>query len=185
MIILLMMLMKISTSLAFEVKEIWNQENRLQIEFQCSSIDRFCHDLCHKDDSCKIEEKVCFNCVGTSILMNSIFEQMGLKYRNTQEEVSTYEMIDFFNTKKFVSFTSKSIFNQIEAYDSPALKSRFQSLCPEFVTYPMVIFELNPASSTPRSVKYVICDDKFFRMTDNAEIITNLIIKTDLKKFNW
>jgi hypothetical protein len=181
MIILLMMLMKISTSFAFEVKEIWNQENRLQIEFQCSSIDRFCHDLCLKDDSCKVEEKVCLNCVGTSMLMNSIFEQMGLKYRNTQEEVSSYELIDFLNKNNFVSITSKSIFNQIEAYDSPVLKSRFQSLCPENIAYPLVIFELNPTSHTPRSVKYVLCDEKIFRMTDSPIILTGEIRYAFLK----
>jgi hypothetical protein len=161
--------------------EGWNQQNRLQLEIRCDSTNRLCNDLCQHNDYCKIEEKICINCVGTSMLMNSIFEQMGMKYRSTNEEVSSYELIDFLNNKNFVSFTSKSIFNQIDSYDSPALKSRFQSLCSENVAYPLVIFELNPNSFMPRSVKFVICGEKIYRMSDLPEILTNnFILKTDL-----
>lgn len=175
MITSLVILFKLTSTFAFDINENWNQQNILQLEINCSDGDRFCNDLCHQDESCKIEEKICYNCVGTSLLMNSIFEQMGQKYRNTEVEVSPYELIDFLTQKKFISFTSKSIFNQIDAYDSPLLKNRFQSLCSNQTNYPVVIFELDLKSNSPRTVKYVICSEKIFSMSDQAQIDINNI----------
>jgi hypothetical protein len=175
MITLLVILFKLTTAFAFEINEVWNHQNKLQLEINCADGDRFCNDLCHHNDSCEIEEKICYNCVGTSLPMNSIFEQMGQKYRNTEEEVSPYELIDFLTQKKFISFTSKSIFNQIDAYDSPLLKTRFQGLCSTHVSYPIVLFELGNSSYSPKNVKYVLCSDKIFKMSDTPIILTNFL----------
>jgi hypothetical protein len=173
MMYILILLFKLSTASAFQSSEFWDQQNRLHLNFQCTNAEPFCFDLCQKNETCSFEEKVCVNCVGTSLLITSIFEQMGSLFQNTNEEISSYEFIDFIKQKKFVSFSSKSPFNQFESYDSPALKSRFQSLCGNQTDYPLVLFELNERSQTLKKIKFVICDDRVFRMTDSPDIIFN------------
>ena len=177
MITLFVLIIKLNSVNAFDVHEAWSDQNKLHLKFQCQSIDRFCYNLCEQDDKCLIEEKMCFNCVGTGLLLNAIFEQMGVLFQSTRDEITNYELIDFLNQKNFVSFTSRSAYNQIDSYDSPAIKARFQSLCEGLVDYPVVLFELNNVTHAISRVKYVLCNDRIFRMSDSPEVILNEFIK--------
>ena len=184
MITLIVLIIKLNLVNAFDVHEVWSDQNKLHLKFQCQSTDRFCYNLCNQNENCSIEEKMCFNCVGTGLLINAIFEQMGVLFQSTREEISPYELIDFLNQKNFVSFTSRSVYNQIDSYDSPAIKARFQSLCEGSVDYPVVLFELSKVSHAIIKVKYVLCNERIYRMSDSPEVILNEVILNEFIKKN-
>jgi hypothetical protein len=170
---LIHLLFKINLTFAFDASEKWLPDNTPNLIFECSKDERFCIELCGEEIKCSFKEKICKNCIGTSILMTNIFEQMGLLYRNNGIEVSQYEFIDFINKKNFVSFTSRSVYNQTDSFDSPSMKSRFQSLCPGKIEYPVVFFELKDNSNVLKSVKFVTCGNEIYKMTASPEVIFN------------
>lgn len=166
-------LFKINLSFGFVASENWLPDNTPNIIFECSKEERFCLELCNQESQCSIKEKICKNCIGTSILMTNIFEEMGVQYRNNGIEVNPYEFIDFLRKKNFVSFTSRSIFNQTDSFDSPSMKNRFQGLCSGKSEYPVVFFDLKENSNLLKSAKYVTCGSEIFKMTSDPEIILN------------
>lgn len=153
--------------------EYWGEDNSPKLKFSCDKNDGLCNQLCNKENNCEIQQVICRDCIGTSILMTNIFEEMGTRYRSTSEDVSNYEFIDFIKLGMYVTFSSKSIYNQTDSYDSENLKAKFLSLCPLKTQTSLVFFSLKNASKVLDEVKYVICDNSIFRMSDNPDIILN------------
>lgn len=169
---------------AIQVEEIWSADYNPQLKVQCfDGEETLCRDLCKSDlssNECIVDQKVCRDCVGTSLLVTNIFEGMGVRYRNRGDEVSSYELIDLLTSKNFVTFTSKSVYNHVDAYNSLTLQKKFQSLCPaETKSTPVVFFDLKPKSNILNKVRYVACDEKIFTMS--AEVLVD--IGLDLKGF--
>ena len=131
--ILLIGMTLISSVSAFEISEGWNEDYNPELTVKCSDLDRFCLELCQNELKCVIPQKVCKDCIGTSVLMTNIFDRMGVGYRNAGTAVDELELVDFIKAGNFVTFTSRSIYNQTDSFDSPSTRARFQSLrCPPF-----------------------------------------------------
>lgn len=155
------------------VSEYWDQDNSPRLKFVCDKYDVLCNQLCSSSSVCEIKQVVCRDCIGTSILMTNIFEGMGTFYRSTGESINAYEFVDFIKRGMYVIFSSKSIYNQADSYDSDALKAKFLSLCPSDTQNSLVFFSLKTSSNVLEEVKYVICDSKIFGMSDNPDIVLN------------
>lgn len=168
---------------AMGVEEVWSSEYRPQLKLSCTEGEEsMCSDLCPGSSSakeCILDQKVCRDCVGTSLLVTNIFEGMGVRYRNRGDEVSFYEFVDLIASKNFVSFTSKSVYNHVDSYDSLVLQKKFQSLCPVNSTLmPVVFFDLKPRTNVLNKVRYVACGEKLYTMSDDALVDIGVELKS-------
>ena len=153
--------------------EFGDQNNSPKLKITCDSKDSYCSQICNNESSCEIRQTACRDCIGTSLLMTNIFEDMGISYRSTNEIVSNYELVDFLQLGLFVTFSSKSIYNQTDSYDSDGLRAKFLSLCPLNAENSLVFFSLKNKTRVIDEVKYVICDGVVFKMSDDPDIILN------------
>lgn len=172
-----------NSAFALQVEEIWSSDYRPQLKVLCTSgEEQMCSELCKSEQAvneCIIDQKVCRDCVGTSLLVTNIFEGMGVRYRNRGDEVTSYELIDLLKSKNFVSFTSKSVYNHVDSYDSLTLQKKFLSLCPAgTMSTPVVFFDLKAKTNILNKVRYVACDDKIFTMSDEVLVDIGLDLKS-------
>jgi hypothetical protein len=159
-----------SANAFWKVEEIWDTNYNPKLSFVCDRNEQLCGQLCNNKITCQVNEVVCRDCIGTSILMTNIFDGMGSQYRSTGFEVSSYEFVDFIKKGMYVTFSSKSIYNQTDSYDSDSLKNKFLSLCPSGSVNSLVFFSVKDGSNILDEVKYVVCDKKIFGMTNSPDI---------------
>ncbi len=167
----------------YTIKEFWDQEYTPKIGVTCTNKDKFCDKLCKNKTYCEFPQVICRDCISTSILMTNIFENMSVFYRNSGEVAPAAEFIDFLKSKNYVSFSSRSIYNQTDSFDSAELQTRFQNLCPNFTKYPVVFFNLKANSNILNEAVYVACDSNVFKMTTDKDIVSDepLMLKMDLE----
>jgi hypothetical protein len=170
----IMIMFSMSSALSFELLEQWSTDYSPELKATCSSMDQLCLALCDNEFECTIPVKTCKDCVGTSILMTNIFDRMGLGYRNSGKDVDSSELIELIRSGDFVTFTSKSVYNQTDSFDSAPMKARFKTLCPRSVDYPVVFFSLKEKSSIINEVKYVACGSDIYEMTSTPDVINGL-----------
>lgn len=170
----IIILFSISSAFSFELLEQWSTDYSPELKATCSSMDQLCLTLCDNEFECTIPVKTCKDCIGTSVLMTNIFDRMGLGYRNSGKEIDSSELIELIRSGNFVTFTSKSVYNQTDSFDSAPMKARFKTLCPNDVDYPVVFFSLKERSSILSEVKYVACGSDIFAMTSTPDIIDGL-----------
>jgi hypothetical protein len=104
---------------------------------------------------------------------------MGQLFRNEGTEVTPKEFFNFLHTRNFVSITAKSVYNNIERFNSQELQQRFSILCPNETETPIVFFALDPISHELKKVRYVACRDEdnstvIYRMTNDAQLDLNM-----------
>ncbi|MFT6604635.1 MAG: hypothetical protein ACJARO_002158, partial [Bacteriovoracaceae bacterium] len=150
----LFLLISANSAFAISYESIWTEDYKKNVIMTCSEDEFQCEDLCGKS-SCVIKEKVCRNCIGSNIRITHIFRDMGRSFTNTGNEVSYYEVLEILGSGHFATFTSKSIYNIVERYDSAKLRKKFQSLCPNEINYPIVIFSTKKVSRILDEVKFV------------------------------
>lgn len=172
LIIALFLLISANSAFAISYEPVWTEDYKKNVIMTCSEDEFQCEDLCGKS-SCIIKEKVCRNCIGSNIRITHIFRDMGRSFTNTGNEVSYYEVLETLGSQHFATFTSKSIYNIVERYDSTKLRLKFQSLCPNEVKYPVVVFSTKKVSRILDKVKFVVCGEKAFEMSSDAIIDSN------------
>lgn len=178
------------TTVAFanwSVDEYWDINNSPRLKFTCDRYDTLCTNLCEFSTSCDVKELVCRDCIGTSILMTNIFEGMGTQYRSTGETVRVYEFVDFILQGMYVTFSSKSIYNQTDSYNSDFLKNKFLSLCPANTKNAMAFFSLRNGTNILEDSKFVICDSQIYRMTNkpNINVEDKYFLRMDYERKLW
>jgi hypothetical protein len=171
-IVLLLSIFTWTHASAISYEPQWSESFEKTVKMSCQEGEFQCEDLCG-ESTCVVKEKVCRNCIGSNILITHIFRDMGRSYISTANEVSYYEVLELLQSGNFASFTSKSVYNIVERYDSMALRQKFQSLCPNGTKYPVVLFKTKEISRILDQVQYVLCGDMAFEMSDEAEIDVN------------
>lgn len=156
---------------SWRVEEIWDDNYNPKLNFICDRNEQLCGQLCNNKTTCQVNEVVCRDCIGTSLLMTNIFDGMGTQYRSTGQEILGYEFIDFIKKGMYVTFSSKSIYNQTDSYDSELLRSKFLSLCPIGTLSSLVFFSVKDRSNILEDVKYVVCDRSIFEMSNNPDVV--------------
>lgn len=172
-VIFIALLAFVSSSLCFSmtITTNWSEDSRKTLVLACSEEEAevACDNLCG-ESTCEIEEKVCVDCVGTSIAMTYAFREMGRILHNTGEKVDAYFLVDLISSGNFVSLTSRSVYNLVERFDSRSLRSKFTSLCNDGTRYPTVFFK-KLRSGKLGSVSAVHCANGTFLMNDEAVVI--------------
>jgi hypothetical protein len=161
-------------SFGFTVESNWNDKYEKELSFYCVEGDTLCNDLCHNDKSCKVKEETCHNCIGTSISITYIFNFMGKAYTNTQIEMNEADVLEKLESGNFVSFSSRSIYNHVDRYNSSTLRRNFRSLCSDGTRYPIVMFNKTAVSQKVGDVEFVFCDNGVYEMEFGADVILNL-----------
>lgn len=171
-LILCLFLLVTNSVMAISFEPEWTVDYKKNVIMSCSEDEYQCEDFCG-NSRCEIKEKVCRNCMGSNILISHIFRDMGRSLINTGIEISNYEVLEVFDSKNFATFTSKSIYNIVERFDSLTLRRKFQSLCSNNTKYPIVVFSTEKISRKLDQVKFVICGNQAFEMSNEALIDIN------------
>ncbi len=170
---LILSLVLVTQSYALEFTSSWNQSLTKEVVMSCSQDDYQCREVCESETSCTFKEKTCTNCIGTNVYITNIFREMGRIYVNTLTSVSSDSLVELLSSGNFVTITSKSIYNQVDRFNSLGLRNRFKSLCENGAQYPVVFFDMNSKNDKIDEVLYVACDNEFFEMTATPDIYTN------------
>lgn len=169
---------------AFQLDSFWTPDYKKVNKISCNEDEYICQDICDSD-SCEIEENYCRSCIGNDPYITSIFSTLGLTFQNTNQRVSNNEIYNFIKDNRFISITSKSVYNNIDSYDSPVLQQRFQSLCPEYTAYPILLLELEEGN-IPGNLKYVVCQSHgeavTYRMTNDPHLNVRFNDDTEMKE---
>ncbi|MCR9203654.1 MAG: hypothetical protein NXH75_03690 [Halobacteriovoraceae bacterium] len=158
-LVLLFSLFSVSTY-SLHIDTTWTEDSKKYLNITCDG-EAICEQFC-SGGSCKMQEKVCKNCVGTSIGMTFAFQEMGRSYIAT-EKLDDYFIFDLFWSKKFVTLTSRSIYNLVERFDSMGLRRKFRSLCADGTRYPVVFFGTQESGELGE-IKAVWCQEGVFQM---------------------
>lgn len=161
-------------SMSAEWTHFWNDSYQKVVKAECSENDDLCLRACGEEKSCEFEEGICRDCIGTSLYMTSLFNGMGKIYRST-DTVRSSELLDLIETGDFITLSSKSIYNHVEAFNSKKLKARFQSLCSDGTKYPLVFIAAESGSRLPGEVLYVTCGNHVLKMEQDPEILKDSI----------
>jgi len=122
---------------------------------------------------CTVKEETCHNCIGTSISLTYIFNYMGKAYTNTGISALEGDVLSSLKEGKFVSFSSRSIYNHVDRFNSSTLKRNFRSLCTDRTRYPIVLFKKSTQTQRVSDVQFVFCDNGVFEMEFGADVIVN------------
>ncbi len=138
----------------------WESDYKKYLTLKCGEKNRVCRNIC-KANICKIEEKECFNCVGTSIFMTNLFQELGRTITSNLSSYYTkgkiYEAIE--GNKIFM--TSKSIYNIYSKYNSRKVQRQFSKLCrTKSVEDPILVIDVFEGTNEPYQPSFVICQDK-------------------------
>lgn len=174
---LLIFLFLIQTAFAVEVSDRWNYKFQKEVVVNCGESEYFCDDLCGKKDQCVIKEKVCRDCLGSTVYLTHIFDQIGRSIV-ASEEAQIEDMIELLRTKRFSAITSTSVYNMVDAMGDKKIEKRFASLCPsEEYKNPVVIFETQEVSGLLGKPKLVVCNNgentKVFHINPNGGVVVN------------
>lgn len=145
---------------AYQIETSWTDDSKKILRVTCDG-DSICENFCGSQ-ACEIEEKVCKNCVGTSIGMTYAFQEMGRSYIVT-EVLDPYFLFDLLKSKKFVSLTSRSLYNLVDRFDSIELRRKFRGLCVDGTRYPHVFFKTQ-RSGELGEIQAVWCEDGVYQM---------------------
>lgn len=148
------------SAFALDIETKWTPDTKKYLHLTCngnSECEKFCD-----GNYCKMQERVCKNCVSSSIEMTYAFQEMGRSYIRG-ERLDDYFIFDLFYTRRFITLTSRSIYNLIERFDSLSLRRRFQALCNDDTKYPVVFFKQNEAGKLGE-VQAVWCEDGIYEV---------------------
>lgn len=164
----------LSSSMAVTLESNWNDSYQKELSFYCSEGDTLCMDLCNDSKVCKVPEQTCHNCIGTDITITYIFNYMGKAYTNTGVDALGGDIIDLLKSGEFVTFSSRSIYNHVDSYNSLSLRKNFRKLCSDGTMYPVVMFNKDIKSKKVSDVRFVFCESGAYEMRFSNDLILNL-----------
>ncbi len=154
------------SSLGFTLETQWSMASEKSLKVSCNNdsvCERFCNGV-----GCAVVEKVCKNCVSTSVAMTFAFKEMG-RAIVAKEAIDPYSLFDLLESGEFVSLTSRSVYNIVERFNSAALKRRFQALCTDGTQYPHAFFSKTLAGEID-APQMVWCDSGVYRLERLTEL---------------
>ncbi len=158
---------------AATVESTWNDQYRKELSLYCAEDDILCQDVCNDTLVCKIPEETCHNCIGTSITLTYIFNYMGKAYLNTGVEALNGDVVELLKSGEFVTFSSRSIYNHVDNFNSMTLRSNFRKLCSDGTRYPVVMFNRSQENQSVSDVRFVFCDAGVYEMEFSNDLLIN------------
>lgn len=153
-----------------QISTSWNDDNRKYLNLLCSQeVDYICDLTCDSLERCELPIPFCADCVGTSIIMTFYLQEMGRYITNQGQAADIYIFTDLLRSGDFIAMTSRSIYNHIDSFNSPALQRRFRSLCDDQTMYPVVFFERMPSRQIGKP-QMVWCESGISKLTTDPNI---------------
>jgi hypothetical protein len=151
-------LLCLSLAYSFEVSDRWNHRFEKETILNCSESEYFCDDLCGMKFKCVVKERVCRDCIGSSVYLTHIFDQIGRSIINS-DETQIDDLLELLKTGRFNSISAKSVYNIMDGVADTDLLRRFKSLCPsEEFQNPIMIFEVEDVSMRLGRPKFLVCN---------------------------
>ena len=160
--IILFILLISQQSFSMSVEHFWNEDFDKKVTLTCTEDEDACRNFCGRDLDCSYTETVCRNCLGSSLQMSYIFTEMGRLYRNTGVKMSYDRLYDLLRSKRYVSLSSKSIYNQVTSFNALSVKRRFRSLC-DGAREPIAFFHTEGNGKVGEPA-FVACDNEVFEL---------------------
>ncbi len=162
---------------SIEVKDEWNHRFQKEVVISCGESEYFCDDLCGKKDQCVIKEKVCRDCIGSTVYLTHIFDQIGRSIV-ASDDAQIEDVLDLLKSNRFSTISSNSVYNMVDGTGNKDIERRFASLCPsEEYSKPVIIFETQEVSGLLGKPKLVVCNNgkntKVFHIDPNGGVIIN------------
>ena len=173
--VILILLFWTTQASSYVLKESWDYKFKKGLILKCEN-ESLCIDFCGKEDACKISEGPCWNCIGTSVYLTHIFKNMGRIFFNSEVEIEEEEFFSFLKSGRFVSFSSRSIYNHISKFDEEEIQNKFNSLC-NFSSRkgPIVFFDVQGNSRKLGHARYIIChyaeETMVYKMSSEGNVI--------------
>ena len=158
-LILTILLAAISSStFAITYESAWTQDFKKVLNVTCNSDDAYlCADLCGEYASCQVREKFIKNAGGDNLFLRHFFNEIGTSLVNAETKIDNELFIAYLKRGNFATIDSRSIYNNIDKFNSFALKEKFRSLCPEPTEYPIVFVSVDHYTRELKGVSAVAC----------------------------
>lgn len=159
-----------SQALGAQINTYWNDQNQKIVQINCSyESNDLCLQTCDNEYECKINEPICIDCVGTSIVMTYYFQEMGRLIYNTGGYVDVYTAADLLVSNDFISLNSRSIYNHIDSFNSFSLQRRFRRMCNDGTFSPIVFFS-RENSGTIGQPKWIWCESGLYEAANHGDV---------------
>jgi len=174
-IILFIGLFLSKSAFSIEVTDRFNHRFQKEVILNCGESEYFCDDLCGKKDKCVIKEKVCRDCIGSTVYLTHVFDQIGRSIV-ASDEAQIGDVLELLKSNRFSVISSNSVYNMVDGMGDKSIERRFGSLCPsEEYSKPVVIFETQEISGLLGQPKLVVCNNgentKVFHIDPNGGVV--------------
>lgn len=161
---------------AVSLSNNWVNEDAFtkKVTIRCSEEDNECRNFCGRSDACTYIEKPCRNCLGSNLKMTYVFTEIGRAYRNDGISYRWDHIFDLIKAGRFVSLTSKSIYNHVTRFNALSMRRRFSALCEDAgreIT-PIALFSVDAVGELEEP-KYVVCGSEIYGLVHDPLILLN------------
>lgn len=130
------------------------------LEVTCQSQSNVCQNLCGEQQTCRIPEVLCEDCVSQkSQLMYTIFTDINSIFKADIMFISDEQLIGFLKKRKFISIPHDIFLNMFTPEKKELLKKEFEKLCYINVESATLLATVNSRNQADELVG-VICKDK-------------------------
>jgi len=163
--LLILTLLIAGNAFALQLESGWNYKFEKEVFLKCTEDEYICDDFCENKKHCRIKEKICRDCVGSSIYMTHFFNNLGKSIVSSGVEIPVEELLAMLENGAFATITAKSVYNHIDFFNGSKIQEKFSFLCQGYnVESPLVFLETNPVSKMPIGAKYLVCGENIFSM---------------------
>lgn len=156
----------------FEVN--WNSDLRKELVVSCDNGSGFCQNLCGETSQCIKLEGACRDCIGTSLMMTNIINELGRTIVNSSNLSVESEFLNLVASNEFVTLAPNDVYNVIDAAGSIRAMKKFELLCPEGSLDQIVFLKVNPFT------RKVIAPQAVYCMMEEGSLIYDLSSRPDV-----
>ena len=143
-----------------------------EVLLSCSQDEYFCDDFCGVKEKCLIEEEVCRDCVGSSIYLTHLFNNLGKSIVSSGESAQVEDLLTLFESGSFATITAKSVYNHVDYFNGKKIQAKFSALCEtDDSDGAILVLETNPISKIPQGARYLICGEEFFHIDNFGGVV--------------
>lgn len=152
----------------------WSQELKKELTVSCDNGSQFCERLCSNANQCVIAEGACRDCIGTSLVMTNLLNEMGRTIVNSGELSIESQFLELILTNQFVTLSPNDVYNVIDAAGSVRAMKKFEKLCPEGSLDQLLFLKVNAYT------RRIIAPEAVYCLMEEGSLIYNLTGRPDV-----
>jgi hypothetical protein len=152
---LVLALLFIQSSFAYEISSAWNEDFTKSVEIICAG-----NEQCESTfgEGLVFNEEICEECFSTSLNMTFIFNGLGESITAKNEEANMDEFFSFLFMNDFISIKFDTPYDLITSESPIRKKIKFKKLCGFASVDPILFFERS-ANNEMGYPRYIYCGD--------------------------